>query len=294
MTEPICWRDLPDFVPGRIGLCSDGQGWKNVGLRSYHYQGQDVIVPAMKDFMLVGYRAGVTPMQRRFDGRWTRETLSPGAASFLTRAQAAHWTWTEPVDVTHVYLSSALLNDVASEMYDRRVTEVSLGDVLRTDDPVVTHAMAALSAEAHQGGVGGALYVDALSRALVIHLLRNYATVRGGESRGSGTLSLNQRRKICEFIETNLSEALDLTMLSKALDMTPCLFARQFKASFEQPPYAYVMQRRVERARRLLANSDLAIKAIAADCGFSDQAHLTRLFRRAYDMPPSQYRLSLN
>ena len=36
---------------------------EDVGLRSYHYQGQDVIVPAMRDYMLVSYRQG-TPMQR--------------------------------------------------------------------------------------------------------------------------------------------------------------------------------------------------------------------------------------
>ena len=55
--------------------------------------------------MLVAYQVGVTPMQRRFDGRWSRTTCGPGAVSLLTRSQRSHWHWTEDVDVTHVYLS---------------------------------------------------------------------------------------------------------------------------------------------------------------------------------------------
>lgn len=49
MTDFISWQDLPKWVPGKTLLASDDLGWKNVGLRSYHYAGQDVIVPAMKD-----------------------------------------------------------------------------------------------------------------------------------------------------------------------------------------------------------------------------------------------------
>src|SRR5690606_1695465 len=128
MTALIEWNQLPRWVPGRILLQSDELGWKNVGLRSYHYQGQDVIVPAMRDYMLVSDRQGVTPMQRRFDGKWRKETLSPGAVSFLTRAQRAFWNWRNPVEVTHVYLSGALVTEVASEVFDCQVPDVRLAD----------------------------------------------------------------------------------------------------------------------------------------------------------------------
>ncbi|PIE14910.1 MAG: AraC family transcriptional regulator [Rhodobacterales bacterium] len=290
MQEPVCWRRLTDFVPGRVDLCSDALDWKNVALRSYQYEGQDVIVPAMRDFLLVGYRAGITPMQRRFDGRWSRETLFPGAASFLTRAQTAHWTWKETVDVTHIYLSADLMTEVACEMFDRPVEDVKLQDVLRTTDPVVTHAMAMLAGETKSQGMGGALYVDALSRGLVIHLLRHYATIRMRKAPSVGQLSPLQKRRITRFIADHLDQQLNLSTLAAGLSITPCLFARHFKSSFGQPPYAYVMAQRLERAKVLLRRSDLPIKQVAADCGFSDQAHLTRLFGRAYGAPPARYR----
>lgn len=290
-TGLIGYEELPDWVPGEIGLASDGQGWKNVALRSWRYAGQEVIVPAMQDYLLVGYRAGVTPMRRRFDGRWSRDVLGPGAVSLLTRAQRASWTWEEEIDVTHVYLSAGLVAEVASEMLDCAVEDVALADVLRADDPMMLQAMQLIAGEARTRGMGGALYVDSVARGLIVHLLRRYASVRmRGEGAGGGGLDPVQRRRIVDYIEENLAAPLDLKALAGALEMTPCRFARAFRASFGQPPYAYVKARRLGRAQALLARSALPIKAVAADCGFSDQAHLTRMFRAAFGIPPAAFR----
>lgn len=283
-------EELPDWVPGRILLASDGLGWRHVGLRAYHYQGQDVIVPAMRDFMLVGYQTGVTPMQRRFDGRWSRDQLGPGAASLLTRAQKAHWTWSEPIDVTHVYLSGTLVAEVASEVMDCHVADVRLDDVLRTDDPVMTAAMAAIVQEARQQALGGPLYVESVARGLIVHLLRRYASIKTRGTATQGGLGPAQARLIRDYIEENLSESMALSDMAALLGLAPCQFARQFRHSFGQPPYAYVIARRLRRARHLLTQSAIPIKEIAAICGFTDQAHLTRLFSREMGAAPATYR----
>lgn len=286
----IPFEELPDWVPGKVLLASDGQNWKNVALRSYHYLGQDVVVPAMRDFLLVSYKTGTTPMQRRFDGRWKRETLGPGAASLLTRAQKAYWNWHEPIDVTHVYLSGDLVAEVASEVMDCSVGEVTLHDVLRVDDPIMSNAAEAISCEARTRALGGALYVDTVARGLIIHLLRRYASVKLHQSMRSGTLSPVQERRIVEFIDANLGMSMDLRVMADTLDMKPCLFAKQFRRSFGTPPYAFVKARRLERARHVLAKTGLPIKAVAADCGFSDQAHLTRMFSAAFGETPAVFR----
>ncbi|MDQ1900836.1 AraC family transcriptional regulator [Paracoccus sp. WLY502] len=286
----IPFEELPEWVPGKVLLASDGQNWKRVALRSYHYQGQDVVVPAMRDFMLVSYRTGTTPMQRRFDGRWKKETLGPGAASLLTRAQQAYWNWHEPIDVTHVYLSGEMVAEVASEVMDCAVSEVTLDDVLRVDDPVMSSAADAIAGEARNRALGGSLYVDTVARGLIIHLLRRYASVRQLEPERTGVLTPQQEKRIVEFIETEIETPLDLKVMADALNMTPCLFARQFRRSFNMPAYAFVKARRLERARRLLATTELPIKAIASDCGFCDQAHLTRMFSSEFGMPPGEFR----
>lgn len=283
---------LPEWVPGKVLLSSDGQNWRNVSLRTYHYQGQDVIVPALSDYMLVSYRNGVTPMQRRFEGGWKKETLGPGATSLLTRAQRAHWTWDAPLVVTHLYLAPGLLAGIASEAMDCHVAEVQLADVLRTDDPVLTGMVEAIAAEARQAAMGGALYVESLSRALGVHLLRRYASIKLPAPRVGPRLSPAEMRRIDDYIEEHLAESLTLGDMAAQVGMTIDLFSRRFRASFGLPPYRHVTTRRVERAGQLLAQGRLAVKEVAALCGFTDQAHLTRVYARETGVTPGAFRKS--
>lgn len=292
MVEPIASEDLPRWVPGKLLRNSDALGWRGVMLRSYAYRGQDVEVPPMRDFMLVSYQVGTTPMQRRFDGRWSRTTCGPGAVSLLTRSQKSHWHWTEGVDVTHLYLAQDFVSEVALEVSGRAVAEVALADVLRTDDPAMAAAIATISAEVDQAGLGGPLYVDAVARQLVILLLRRYAALSFRLKDEVGTLSAAQRRRVVDLIEAGLHDALDLRTLAVELGLGACTFARRFRRSFGVPPHAYIIERRLERARRLLAETGLLTKQVAAMCGFADQAHLTRQFARRFGAAPAAFRKS--
>ena len=56
------------------------------------------------------------------------------------------------------------------------------------------------------------------------------------------------------------------------------------------PPHGYVIQRRLEHAKRQLARKDLPLECVAANCGFSDQSHMNRLFRRVLGFTPAAYR----
>jgi AraC family transcriptional regulator len=74
--------------------------------------------------------------------------------------------------------------------------------------------------------------------------------------------------------------------------LSPYHFARQFKASTGIPPHAYVIARRVERARQLLQGGDLSLAEIAARAGFLDQSQLSRHFKRLVGVTPRKFRIS--
>jgi AraC family transcriptional regulator len=57
-----------------------------------------------------------------------------------------------------------------------------------------------------------------------------------------------------------------------------------------EPPYAHVMRRRVEYAQEIMRRTHRPLSQIALDCGFADQAHLTRLFRRIAGVSPAVWR----
>ena len=290
MADLLAPEDLPIHVPGRIVGRSDGLGWRGVSYRCYDYAGQDVVIPGMRDFLLVSYCTGTTPMRRRFDGRWSRAVCGPGVTSLLTRSQASHWHWTEDVNVRHIYLTADFVSNVAREVVGRDIHEVRLADILRTHDPVISVAADTIAAEASQVALGGPLYVDSVARQLVIHLLRRYANVRVKPDTQHGELTAIQQRNILDFIEANLEHNIGLEQLAAQLGMGPCAFSKTFRKTLGVAPYAFVTARRVERARELLARSSKPIKQIAACCGFSDQAHLTRFFKKQYGVPPASFR----
>jgi AraC family transcriptional regulator len=282
--------EVPKYVPGTVTAASDDLGWNGVLLRAYHYTGLDVIVPPVRDFTIVSYRGGATFMERRCDGAWTRTHCEPGDVSLLTRSERSHWRWTEAIDVSHVYLTETLVSAVCTEIMDRCVADVHLHDVLKAHDPVVTAAVAAIAREAQQKALGGALYVEAVATQLAVHLLRKYASVAFREPRDQGRLSPVQVRRLREYIDSRLHESPNLETLAEVAGMGMWSFARHFRESFGRTPHAYIIERRIDRAQRLLAQGRMPIKEVASDCGFADQAHMTRVFRTHLGTTPAALR----
>lgn len=290
MSALITASELPKWVPGQVLCASDHLGWNGVGLRSYHYAPSDVEVPPLSDFVIVSYRRGATHMARRVGGAWTKTQCGPGDISLLTRSQSSHWHWTDDIDVSHVYLSEALVSKVSNEMMDRSVAEVNLADVLKTQDPVVTGAVQLIAAEASGNAIGGALYVEAVATQLVVHLLRHYATVTLCEDAGKGHLSPTQVRRITEYVASGLQDALSLGELAGVAGLGVWSFSRRFRESFGCAAHSYVVGQRVQRAQRLLGQGGLSVKEVASQCGFADQAHMTRVFQASLHTTPAALR----
>ena len=282
--------EVPKYVPGAVTAASDDLGWNGVWLRGYRYAGLDVIVPPVRDFTIISYRRGATFMERRYEGAWTKTHCAPGDVSLLTRSQRSHWHWTGEIDVSHVYLTEKLVAGVCAEITDRYVADVQLHDVLKSHDPIVTAAVAAITREAEQQPLGSALYVEAVATQLAVHLFRNYASVKFREPKGKGRLSPAQVRRLTGYIDNRLHEQLNLETLAAVAGVGLWTFTRHFRESFGRTPHAYVIERRINRARRLLAQGGLPIKEVASVCGFADQAHMTRVFQTHLHTTPAALR----
>ena len=83
-----------------------------------------------------------------------------------------------------------------------------------------------------------------------------------------------------DYIETHLPEPLTVGEIASVAAMSPSHFARSFSSATGEAVWAYVMRRRTERAREMLAHTNLSQAIVAHRCGFSDAGHLRRALRR--------------
>jgi len=104
-----------------------------------------------------------------------------------------------------------------------------------------------------------------------------------------GGLATWQQRLLTDYIEDNLAERISLHELAKLVRLSPYHFCRAFKQSFGMPPHRYHINRRVERAKILLARHDCSVTEIGLEVGFSEASSFSVAFRKATGQSPIAY-----
>ena len=105
-----------------------------------------------------------------------------------------------------------------------------------------------------------------------------------------GTLPWGRLRRVIEYIQQNLDQALTLAELAALVYMSPYYFARLFKCSTGVPPHRFVVQQRIARACAILATPEPSIAQISRMVGFRSPSHFTTVFRRVTGITPKGYR----
>jgi AraC family transcriptional regulator len=105
-----------------------------------------------------------------------------------------------------------------------------------------------------------------------------------------GGLAPWQVRSVTTYIDANLSASLSCEALARLTRLSVSYFARAFKCTFGYSPHVFLMRRRTERAQGLMLKTNAPLAEIALECGFADQAHLSRLFLRFTGERPASWR----
>jgi AraC-like DNA-binding protein len=95
------------------------------------------------------------------------------------------------------------------------------------------------------------------------------------------------------FIEANLGGRVSLAGAARACRLSPCELSRRFHQEQRETFSAYVLRRRIERARALLAAGGQPVSQVAYAVGFNDLSYFARVFRRMVGMPASAYQVAV-
>jgi AraC family transcriptional regulator len=108
--------------------------------------------------------------------------------------------------------------------------------------------------------------------------------------RNDGRLTKAQQRKLGACFERNGGRRLTVAEMAKAVKLSESWFSHVFKNTTGMTPMQWQLHLRVENAQQLLRETDLSVAHITGRLGFSDQAHLTKVFRQATGETPAAWR----
>jgi len=129
-----------------------------------------------------------------------------------------------------------------------------------------------------------------IARAVALLNAARDRSDRAADVPSRGGLAPWQIRLVRAHIEAHLDAAIRIEDLTVITRLSPSYFSSAFRRSFGETPHAYLVRRRIVRAQELMLMTDEPLSQIALACGLCDQAHLSKLFRRATNMTPNLWR----
>jgi len=143
--------------------------------------------------------------------------------------------------------------------------------------------------EYREPGPGDVAMIDALVQAICVELARDFAARAPNEAKVS-PMSEAVRARVLSLMEVAVDGSICLGNIAEELGLEPYRLSRLFQASFGETPRQHLMRLRMARARRMLRETNAPLAQIAAECGFSSQAHMTTSFSQQIGTTPARYR----
>ena len=215
-----------------------------------------------------------------WDGELDRHssTLQRGDTVLITPAGARHWNAFFPAETEVVVVELEPERNRLAPEYRSLLSE---------------------PATLHQRGLGGLAsrlaaelsapdaHSPLLSEGLALELLATVGRAAGGERESARPGWLDRAE---ECLHAGLSRGWTLEALSREVEVEPTRLVRAFRRYLDTTPADYLRQLRVDEARRLLLDTERPVADIALETGFTDQSHLTRVFRRSLGETPAAFR----
>lgn len=278
MTYPF---KFPDRTPPTLSL-GRTRTWGPLAATEVHatpgrYPGQ-----VMLDHRLIFYLTPAVETDCICEGVSQRRVQTPYDFDIVPAGASGFWEDHSPCDMVSVRLAPRLLTSTA-EALALPLERMELAPRLGARDPMIEHVVRALVAEIAAPAPAGRIYADSLATALTTRLLQSFGALCAA---GRQTLSKPQVRRLIEYVEANLDGELSLEQLADVAGMSIPHLTTLFRRTMGQSVHAYVMERRVQRARALLLERRLTIAQVALETGFAHQSHLARWMRRLLGVTP--------
>ena len=178
---------------------------------------------------------------------------------------------------------------IESSLSRRPIDLSQLPPLMQFEDPMLRSVMLRFQAILDDPTLDMPGYAETLGELLVFELARVTSGQRDPRSAHPG-LTERQVRLITDYMDGHLDEKMTVAELAALVDLTRYHFIRSFKQSTGMPPHQYMIRRRIDRAKDMLAERSASVAEIAERTGFGSTVQLTRAFRRIVGATPTAFR----
>jgi len=277
-------RALPEPL-----LSSRSRPWNGIVVELRRARDIDVLLP-YSDHAIAVILGGGAKLRQCRNGRTESSTLRAGDVIITPVGEPKRWQHIEDALAVVLRLSPAYVDKVAEEECGVPAGRLEIPDNFGTRDGYIEETAMRLLKCLAEDPVGSAIYVESLTHQISLHLLKHYARHGIASDKLSTKLSQSKLRRALQYIEDNLHRELSLSDIAAALAISPGHFSHAFRHTVGLPPHQYIVNRRVERAKSLLRDSDVSISDVANRIGCSSPNNFSVLFHRATGMTPRSYR----
>lgn len=245
---------------------------------------------SVSNHKIVIHLASVT-IEQEIDRQLRLIKVYPGDICILPANTLHKCRWIDSTEFLTISVESKLINNIANRL--NTAENIEILPIFAQKEPLIQQIGLSLLAELQSQESLDSFYVNSLVDILIMRLLKGYGRKIPKNFELVEGLNAFKLKQALDYINDNLDRELRLADIALSLRMSPFYFARSFKQSMGIPPYQYLTQRRIDRAKLLLSNSSLSILEIVQSIGFRTQSHFTRVFREYTGTTPKQYRQEL-
>lgn len=203
------------------------------------------------------------------------------------------WRWHVQSRVIVITIDPIQLERFAERELGLLLTDQQLRDQPQFEDADLTSAAEMLLAAMQNRGKGSEVMYESLARIFAVKLLERYGEDAAKRAQFSKSFTPAHYKRVLDYLADHFGDQIAIANLASVAGLSEAHFSREFRRTIGDSPHQFLMRYRVEQATKLLTDPTLQLSAISHACGFSDQAHLTRLFKRFTGQTPRQYRAAI-
>lgn len=224
---------------------------------------------------------------KEVDDRVRQKNINYGNISIIP-AEANHWEQSQSdLETLVLTIDPDFLNRFAREKIDTNLIE--LKPTFAQTDILIQSIALGIKTELEREQ-RDRVYVESLFQTLSLHLLKNYCYKEYHSQKAKNGLPPYRLKQAINYINCNLAENIKTYEIAKMLNLSQYYFCRLFRESTGIPPYRYIIQQRISKAKSLIRENKLSLLDIAIECGFSSQSQMTHHFRKLVGVTPKVYR----